>query len=97
MECKCSDEEISIFKEFIQSLNENKEYVVLNGVKFEYNSEILVLFEYFSEMGNAPFENIENKTIIDIGANIADTALLFAKKGCDVFSFELVLQYMKLH
>jgi len=87
---KSNDEEIEIFKEFIKSLNENKDYVVLNGVKFENNSEILVLFEYFSDMGNAPFENIENKVIVDIGANIADTALLFAKEGCEVFSYEPV-------
>ena len=84
------EEEIPIFKEFINSLNENNEYVVLNGVKFEYNSEILVLFEYFSDMGNAPFENIKNKIILDIGANIADTSLLFAKEGCEVYSYEPV-------
>lgn len=84
------DEEIEIFKDFVKSLNENNDYVVLNGVKFEYNSEILVLFEYFSEMGNAPFEDIENKVIIDVGANIADTGLLFAKEGCRVYSFEPV-------
>lgn len=90
LENNSSDEEIEIFKDFINSLNENKEYVVLNGVKFENNSEILVLFEYFSEMGNAPFESIENKVVIDIGANIADTSLLFAHEGCEVYSFEPV-------
>ena len=87
---KSSDDEIAIFKEFVKSLNENRDYVVLNGVKFEYNSEVLVLFEYFSEMGNAPFDDIKNKVIIDVGANIADTGLLFAKEGCQVYSFEPV-------
>ena len=83
-------EKTTMFKRFIESLNENKDYVELNGVKFEYNSEILVLFEIFSEMGNAPFSNVKDKVILDIGANIGDTALLFANDGAKVYSFEPV-------
>ena len=85
-----SDEEIVIFKDFIKSLNENKDHVTLNGVKFENNPEILTLFEYFSDMGNAPFDDVSDKIVIDIGANIADTSLLFANEGCEVYSYEPV-------
>ena len=41
-------------------------------------------------MGNAPFENLKNKVIIDIGANIGDTSLLFANEGSEVYSYEPV-------
>ncbi len=55
------------------------------------NKEISILKEYFLGEGNSPFSSdLKDKIIVDIGGNIGDTALQFAKQGAEVYSFEPV-------
>ena len=53
--------------------------------EFDYN---ICLDEYFSDEWD--MINFQNRFVIDIGANIADTALYFAKNGANVIGFEPV-------
>ncbi|WP_413828614.1 FkbM family methyltransferase [Methanobrevibacter sp. UBA412] len=55
------------------------------------NKEISILKESFLGEGNSPFSSdLKDKIIVDIGGNIGDTALQFAKQGAEVYSFEPV-------
>ncbi len=80
-------EKIYSYKIFIQSLNE--EIVNVDGIKFHNNEHIPILWEFF--MDN-PFlkGDFQNRVIMDVGANIGDTSLFYAKCGANVFAFEPV-------
>ncbi len=75
------------FKNFLKQLDQ--EIISLNNVKFYNNEFSSILWEYFTDN---PFleGNFENRTVIDIGANIADTPLFLAQEGATVFAFEPV-------
>lgn len=63
-----------------------------NKNKIEYN---ICIEEYFS--GDSwDMLDLNNRDIIDIGANIADTALYFAKNGANVIAFEPVKHLYEL-
>lgn len=71
--------------DFIKQLD--NDIIIINGVKYT-NKNISVLFEKLFEN---PYDLIkfENRTVIDIGANIGDTTLDFANKGAkEVYAFE---------
>lgn len=60
-----------------------------DGKRFKFlNKEIFLIFETFSFGDYKDFPYCENKSIIDIGANVGDTAIYFANKGYDVYAFE---------
>lgn len=77
------------FKEFLHDLNQDT--CVINNVKFRINEFSGTLWEYFMD---DPFleGNFKDRTVIDIGANIGDTALWMASKGAEVYAFEPVTE-----
>ena len=76
---------------FLNDLCENKDVIDCLDIKFLNKSGITILKEMFFDDSNIPFStDIKNKTVIDIGGNIADTALMFAKEGAEVYAFEPV-------
>ena len=79
------------FCKFINQLTSKSKIIDAQGVKFVNNKAITVVFESFG--GDYPWElcPVKNRTVIDIGANIGDSALLFVKKGAkEVHAFEPV-------
>ncbi|MDG6996870.1 MAG: FkbM family methyltransferase [Nitrososphaerota archaeon] len=67
---------------------------LVNGVKFSVNSTNIndTLFLIREQFGLDCYRvknvNFQNQIVVDVGANIGDTALLFASKGATVYSFE---------
>ena len=92
----CSEEltnkQTKILKTYLNQFNE-KTVTITNledGKNFNFlNNEIFTIFEsfFYGEYDYVPYTN-EEKTLIDIGANIGDTALYFANKGYIVYAFE---------
>ena len=91
---------------YIKSIDENKDTVVINDINYKniYNTDFkknhpcnyeICIDEYFSD-DEWDMLNIENKYIIDIGANVGDTALYFAKNGAKVIAFEPVTHLYEL-
>jgi FkbM family methyltransferase len=76
------------FKKFIMDLDRGEEILTINNINF-CNSNIRILGEIFC---HDYFKiNVKDRYVIDIGANIADTALMFAKLGAKkVIGFEPV-------
>lgn len=76
---------------FIKDVLSDKKIINLNGINYLNNSEILVLSESFFDEDIYSFScDLKGKIIIDVGGNIGDTALQFAKQGAVVYSFEPV-------
>lgn len=95
-----SQENIGSFLRYIEDIDCDKKYVVIEGIKFIniFNSEFmknnnryysLHLEEFFTgdEWNMVDFDG---RHVIDVGGNAGDTALYFAKKGAEVISFEPV-------
>lgn len=93
-------ENIVDFLEYIKSIDDDEEYLNISGIKFinTYNSEFIKthdneyychLTEFFTD-DVLNILNYQERHVIDIGGNIGDTALLFAKSGADVISLEPV-------
>ena len=85
-------EKLEQFKNLVNSLND--EYIDINGIKFVDNVYSSVLWEYFLDFPYLDGE-LKGRTVIDIGANIGDTALHMANKGAFVHAFEPVPQIFK--
>jgi len=98
------------FEEFIQYITElsnDEPIVTINSIKYQniVNSDFInrnpsiefntCIEEYFSD-GEWDMINFNNRHVIDIGGNVADTALDFAKNGAEVLSFEPVKHLYKL-
>lgn len=88
------------FKNYINDLIEDKEIIKINNINFfnVYNSNFLEknknIFgicydEYFSD-DDWNMVNLDGRNVIDIGGNVADTALIFAADGANVIAFEPV-------
>ena len=85
---------------YIKELNNNQKIVNINNIKYinvfnttfksehPFNYEICIE-EFFSD-DEWDMLTFTNRNIIDIGANVADTALDFAKNGANVIAFEPV-------
>ncbi len=86
--------------EYITELNNDKTIVTINKLHYinvnntafkeehPFNYEICIE-EFFSD-DEWDMLSLNNRHIIDIGANVADTALHFAKNGANVIAFEPV-------
>jgi len=87
------EKKIVIFKNLIKSLNE--EYAVIDGVKFHNDLYSGVFWEYFLEY---PYLNVDlnNRTVIDVGANLGDSTLFMANENATVYAFEPVPSTFKL-
>lgn len=92
--------------EYIKLIDNDTEIVVINDIKYKniHNTDFkknhpcdyeICIEEYFSD-DEWDMLNIENKHIIDIGANVGDTALYFAKNGAKVIAFEPVTHLYEL-
>ena len=85
-----SKDTVNSFRELMTSLCDDKDFIEFDGVKYWKSNLITVLCEPLFEEGNIIFDNMENSVVIDVGANIGDTALYFANQGCEVYAFEAV-------
>ena len=60
-----------------------------DGNEFKFQNKCLdVVFETFIRKEYKNIGYAENKTLIDVGANVGDTAIYFANKGYTVYAFE---------
>ena len=92
--------------DYIKELDNNEKIVVINDIKYinifntsfkekhPINYEICIE-EFFSD-DEWDMLNLNNRDIIDIGANVGDTALFFAKNGANVIAFEPVKHLYEL-
>lgn len=87
-----SNKQKKILKTYLNQMKD--EIVTITNLEDErefkfLNKEIFTIFEsfFYGEYENIPYCN-SNKNLIDIGANLGDTALYFANKGYDVIAFE---------
>lgn len=92
--------------EYIEDIDENKKIIKIDGINYVniYNDEFMknntnyyniCNEEYFSD-DQWDMINFENRYVIDIGANIGDTALYFAKENAKVIAFEPVKHLYEL-
>ena len=88
-----SKEQYDILKTYLPQL-ENDVITIINYEdkrEFKFlNNEMSLIFESFlyGDYINIPYSDDGKKSIIDIGANVADTAIYFANKGYEVVAFE---------
>lgn len=91
---------------YIQEIDENKENVVIDDIiyvniyneefmKRNHNNYNICNEEYFSD-DQWNMIDFNNRHVIDIGANIGDTALYFAKENAKVIAFEPVKHLYEL-
>ena len=82
--------EKNLSDQFITFLNDfdiNKKYLEYDGLKFKNHPTSWIFFEsddYFDKF------NVKDRVVMDIGGNVGDTALKFAKFGANVYAFEPV-------
>ena len=92
--------------DYIKDIDENKKVVEIDGIKYiniynedflknNHNNYNICNEEYFSD-DQWDMINFENRYVIDIGANIGDTALYFAKENAKVIAFEPVKHLYEL-
>ena len=86
-----SDDQIDLLKDYIPQLNNDIITVVNREDKKRFkflNREMSLIFESFiyGDYSHIPYS--ENGSVIDVGANVADTAIYFANKGYNVYAFE---------
>lgn len=95
-----SKDKLNDFLIYIEDIDNNEKYVTINGIKFIniFNSDFMKnkkheygihLEEFFTD-DEWNMVNFSKRNVIDIGGNVGDTALYFAKKGAEVISFEPV-------
>lgn len=91
---------------YIKELDNNEEIIDINDIKYIniFNTDFkeehpinyeICIEEYFSD-DEWDMLNIPNRNIIDIGANVGDTALFFANNGANVIAFEPVTHLYEL-
>ena len=85
---------------YIKDIDNDKEFVLIDNIKFYniYNTYFkkehnriydIAIDEYFME-DDWDKINFQNRFVIDVGANVADRTLYFAKHGANVIAFEPV-------
>lgn len=86
-----SKEQIEILKNYPPHIDDDIITIINfeDGKEFKFmNKEMSLVFETFLYGDYKDIPYCENESIIDIGGNIADTAIYFANKGYDVYAFE---------
>lgn len=92
--------------EYVKKLDDNAEtikidditYINIHNTEFKKKNPIeynICIEEFFSD-DSWDMLDLNNRYIIDIGANVADTALYFAKNGANVIAFEPVKHLYEL-
>lgn len=95
-----TDEQLNILKTYLNQFTNDIITITNledgNKIKF-HNNEVFTIFEsfFYGEYEFVPHCEDE-KILIDIGANIGDTALYFANKGYDVYAFEPLPQICEI-
>ena len=85
------ENQINILRTYLDQLGEDIITVtnVEDNHKFKFlNEEIGLVFEIFFNGDYKDIPYCNGKILIDIGANVGDTAIYFANKGYDVYAFE---------
>ena len=91
---------------YIKNIDEEKDVVTIDEINYKniYNDDFIqenpnlyniCIEEYFSD-DQWDMINFENRYVIDIGANIGDTTLYFAKENANVIGFEPVKHLYEL-
>lgn len=75
---------------FIREMTSNKEIIDWEGIKVLNERPGVFVENYLKGSYNEIGLDYTNRTVIDIGANIGDTALFFARNGATVYGFEPV-------
>ena len=92
MECISSDHLINsegAFN-FIKEYGTGKDIIEWENLKILNKNAGVFLENYLRGSWGEIGINYNNRTVIDIGANVGDTALFFAKNGAEVYGFEPV-------
>lgn len=95
-----SKKKIFEFLKCIEDIDTDKEYIIVNGINFiniqnsnfiknKKHEYIIHLNEFFTD-DEWSMIDFKNRHVIDVGSNIGDTPLYFAKKGARVIGFEPV-------
>lgn len=77
----------------ISEFNSKKIIEVENGIKFYLDSITpgIIIEAFIQKIHNVnPLDDLNGKTVIDVGAECGDTAIYYASKGANVYSFEPV-------
>lgn len=75
---------------------DNLQLTITNGLKFLVNNEtikdalIAIEEQFVHDFYRVRNISLDGQTVIDVGANIGDSSLLFASKGASVYAFEPV-------
>lgn len=88
-----SQDHYDLLKSYLPQIDDEIITIINFEDKKEYkflNKEVSVIFEsfLFGEYDYIPYSGDGQKSLIDIGGNVADTAIYFANKGYDVIAFE---------
>ncbi len=87
-----NNDQIDILKTYLPQID-NEIVTIINyedNKKFKFtNNEISIIFErfLFEEYKEIPYSN-DNEYLIDVGANVGDSAIYFANKGYNVIALE---------
>ena len=91
---------------YIKEIDANKETVIIDNITYVnvYNEDFIKMNPYNYNICNEEYFaddqwnmiEFKNRQVIDIGANIADTALYFAKEQANVIAFEPVKHLYEL-
>ena len=86
-----NNEQWTILRNSFETIDDNVITVrnIEDGNEFKFQNKCLdVVFETFIRKEYKNIGYAENKTLIDVGANVGDTAIYFANKGYTVYAFE---------
>ena len=100
------DDKLNDFLKYIEDIDHDEKYLLIDNIHFinMHNSEFIKnkehnysahLEEFFTD-DEWNVINFNNRHVIDIGGNIGDTPLYFARKGAEVISFEPVKHLYQL-
>lgn len=87
-EIKPSKRDITVFRNFINDILIKKDTITVDNLTFINNNTICTVSERLTDKYNVKL-NVKDKVVLDLGANICDTALYYAKDGAKkVYSYE---------
>ena len=101
-----AEDKFENFINYIGDLSEDKEIIYIDNIKYYnvFNNNFKKKHSKMYNLCNEEFFtddqwtmiDFKNRNVIDIGANVADTALYFAKEGAKVIGFEPVKHLYEL-